>query len=400
MTERSEEDGRNELSNEWSEEDRRNERRNEWGEERDAKRQRQIYSLDELNEVIRLRTGQRVRDLRPKLDDVPPKRKGSSNYVVPVPSETPEIAVRVSIDGAGSPDSLEHEIECASATGVALASIWSGLVRFDDAVCEVSCWPWATPMTDHVRAMDEKRRAEFARKVRNTLVELSRTCVYVDVKAENMMVRDDEPVVIDFDPFFTRRVDERSTERSRAAARGFVPVAMTLMNCSMASRGLALFAPHDIARAARETARGPRDVVDRLAVACDRVVECFPDLGGALMGVMQKYIPFWVSKGLLGEQSEPERRMLERVSRMADDWSALMRIESHGLFGAHARAFLGLAMRVEREPFWAAFAELDEVARYDDEHSEAADGPDDEDLVCDSPWIPTVSSRRDWGANK
>ena len=48
-------------------------------------------------------------------------------------------------------------------------------------------------------------------------------------------------------------------------------------------------------------------------------------------------------------------------------------------------------MRVEREPFWAAFAELDEVAQYDDEHSEAADGPDDEGLVCDSPWIPTVS---------
>lgn len=388
------------------EEDRRNERTNERTEERDAKRHRQIYSLDELNEVIRLRTGHRDTGiaLRPKLDDVPPKRKGSSNYVVPVPSETPEIAVRVSIDGAGSADSLEHEIECASATGVALASIWSGLVRFDDAVCEVSCWPWATPMTDHVRAMDERRRAEFARKVQSTLVELSRTCVYVDVKAENMMVRDDEPVVIDFDPFFTRRVDERSrsTERSRAAARGFVPVAMMLMNCSMASRGLALFTPRDIARAARETGRGPRDVVDRLAVACDRVVECFPDLGGALMGVMQKYIPVWVSKGPLLAQSEPERRMLERVSRMADDWSALRRIASQGLFGAHARAFLGLAMRVEREPFWAAFAELDEVARYDDddEHSEAADGPCDEDIVCDSPWVPSVSSRRDRGANK
>jgi hypothetical protein len=406
MTEREED-----IRNEWSEEsimnDRRNERRDEWG--RDAKRQRQIYSLDELNEVIRNRTGQRVRDLRPKLDDVPPKQKGSSNYVVPVPAETPEIAVRVSIDGAVSPDSLEHEIECARATGVAMESIWSGLVRFDDAVCEVSCWPWATPIADHVRAMGETKRAEFARKVQSKLVEMSRACVYVDVKAENVMVRDDEPVVIDFDPFFTRRVDERSTERSRAAARGFVPVAMMLLSCSMESRGLALFDPRDIARAARDTGRGPRDVVDRLAVACDRVVECFPDIGAALMGVMQKYVPFWIAKGPL---TDAERSALRRVSRMADDWCALRRIESKGLYGAHVRAFIGLAMRSERGPFWAAFAKLEEVAMYTEtDETDETDDTDEADeaneaneanetneahgtnkaeeavnIVCESPW--------------
>lgn len=366
-----------------------NDGRDEWG--RDAKRQRQIYSLDELNEVIRTLTGQRVRDLRPKLDDVPPKQKGSSNYVVPVPAETPEIAVRVSIDGAVSPDSLEHEIECARATGVAMESIWSGLVRFDDAVCEVSCWPWATPIVDHVRAMGETKRAEFARKVHSKLVEMSRACVYVDVKAENVMVRDDEPVVIDFDPFFTRRVDERSTERSRAAARGFVPVAMMLLSCSMESRGLALFDPRDIARAARDTGRGPRDVVDRLAVACDRVVECFPDLGTALMGVMQKYVPFWIAKGPL---TDAERSALRRVSRMADDWCALRRIEIKGFYGAHVRAFLGLAMRAERGPFWAAFAKLEEVAMYTvtdedndtDETNDTEEANGADDAVDESPW--------------
>jgi predicted Ser/Thr protein kinase len=222
-----------------------------------------------------------------------------------------------------------------------------------------------------------------------------------DLKPENVMVRDDEPVVIDFDPFFTRRVDERSTERSRAAARGFVPVAMMLLSCSMESRGLALFDPRDIARAARDTGRGPRDVVDRLAVACDRVVECCPDRGAALMGVMQKYVPFWIAKGPL---TDAERSALRRVSRMADDWCALRRIEIKGLYGAHVRAFLGLAMRAERGPFWAAFAKLEEVAMYtgtDEAHetdetngtdeTEETNGTDeaggaDEAVVCCSPF--------------
>jgi hypothetical protein len=96
---------------------------------------------------------------------------------------------------------------------------------------------------------------------------------------------------------------------------------------------------------------------------------------------------------------------------MADDWCALRRIESKGLYGAHVRAFLGLAMRAERGPFWAAFAKLEEVAMYTgtdeaDETSEAdetdeaeeaeevhwteeANGTDETNKaedVCGSPW--------------
>jgi hypothetical protein len=150
-------------------------------------------------------------------------------------------------------------------------------------------------------------------------------------------------------------------------------------------------------------------VVDRLAVACDRVIECFPDLGAALMGVMQKYVPFWIAKGPL---TDAERSALRRVSRMADDWCALRRIESKGLYGAHVRAFLGLAMRAERGPFWAAFAKLEEVAMYTEtDETDETDDTDEADeaneaneanetneahgtnkaeeavnIVCESPW--------------
>lgn len=336
-----------------------------------------VYTIAHLNNVIRKKTGCLEKlELRPNLDDVPPQRKGASNYVVPVPEDAPKIAVRVSIRGT-SADSLDQEIECARATGVAMVSIWSGLVRFKRGdVRAVSCWPWATPLAEYVRKIKKPgERRMFTLKVERKLLALSDACIYVDVKAENMMVYDGEPVLIDFDPFLTKRVDELDA-RCRAAARGFVPVAMLLISCSMESHGLAFFETRDIERATS----GPNEgLVDRLAAACDRVFECFPDLGCALMSVMQRYIPFWVSRGSRGSlgsrgsrgsgERDPcdhyDESKLVRVSRMAGDWEALDRIASHGLYGAHVRAFLGLALRGECEAFWAAFGELNRVGRYE-----------------------------------
>lgn len=307
----------------------------------------------------------------PTKNTAPKNQAGSFNYVVAVPSTSPTIAVRVSLRGT-DPSSLADEMVnalSAHATGASMKPIWFGLVQFGQRdIRAVSCWEWATPVVAHIRGLAHAQRRAFARQVEDLLVALSRSCVYIDVKVENMMMirdkkgkRKDEkakakvPVVIDFDPYFTKRVDPTSVSQ-RDAARAFVPVAMLLMHCS-AGPTAKLFEPIDIARAAGTEDAPVSAIAERLGVACDRVCAAFPDLECVLLSVLQKYVPFCArrriadadqsqSPGLFcTENADAEAAAaLKNAIEGANDGDAIARIAMAGLTGTHVRSLLSLAL--------------------------------------------------------
>jgi hypothetical protein len=304
-----------------------------------------MESVAHLRQILRARVGSMV-DVPPRQDAVPKNQTGSFNYVVAVPSTDPMIAVRVSVRGT-DPSCLAEEMARAleaHAAGAGMRPIWFGLILFGPRdVRAVSCWPWARPAGAHIRGLSPTQRRTFAREVEDVLVALSRACVYVDVKVENMMIlRDTTPVVIDFDPYFTKRVDPTSADQL-GAARAFVPVAMLLMHCS-AGPTASLFDQRDIARAAETDQDAHVSVIaERLGVACDRVCAAFPELECVLMSVLQKYVPFCAKRRLAGAGSD-YTAMLKGAADGANDGDAIARIAIAGLTGAHVRALLSLAM--------------------------------------------------------
>ena len=317
----------------------------------------------------------------PTKNTAPKNQAGSFNYVVAVPSTSPTIAVRVSLRGT-DPSSLADEMVnalSAHATGASMKPIWFGFVQFGQRdIRAVSCWEWATPVGAHIRGLAHAQRRAFARQVEDLLVALSRSCVYIDVKVENMMMirdkkgrRKDEkagakrdrdakvPVVIDFDPYFTKRVDPTSASQ-RDAARAFVPVAMLLMHCS-AGPTAKLFEPSDIARAAETEDAPVSAVAERLGVACDRVCAVFPDLECVLLSVLQKYVPFCAKRRIAdADQSQSQSQSpglfctedadaeaaaaLKNAIEGANDGDAIARIAMAGLTGTHVRSLLSLAL--------------------------------------------------------
>jgi hypothetical protein len=322
----------------------------------------EIEPIAHLRQILRGHVGSTV-DI-PTKNTAPKNQAGSFNYVVAVPSTNPTIAVRVSLRGT-DPSSLADEMVnalAAHATGASMKPIWFGLVQFGPRdVRAVSCWEWATPFAAHIRGLARTQRRAFALQVEGLLVALSRSCVYIDVKVENMMMiraksGNAEPVVIDFDPYFTKRVDPTSVSH-RDAARAFVPVAMLLMHCS-AGPTAKLFEPSDIARAAETEDAPVSAIAERLGVACDRVCAVFPELECVLMSVLQKYVPFWAKRriadadtsGLLCTENAEAAEAAEASAALKDaieganDGDAIARIAMAGLTGTHVRSLLRLAL--------------------------------------------------------
>jgi hypothetical protein len=328
-----------------------------------------IEPVAHLRHVLRTHVGSSV-DVPPRGDAVPKNQTGTFNYVVAVPSTSPTIAVRVSVRGTDPfclADEMARALE-AHAAGAGMRPIWFGLVLFGQRdVRAVSCWPWAKPACAHIRGLSPTQRRSFAREVEDVLVALSRACVYVDVKVANMMILHDKtPVVIDFDPYFTKRVDPTSADQ-RGAARAFVPVAMLLMHCS-AGPTASLFDQRDIARAAETDQHAHVSVIaERLGVACDRVCATFPELECVLMSVLQKYVPFCAKRRLTGAGSD-YTAVLKEAADGANDSDAIARIAIAGLTGAHVRVFLNLAMGCDADAmatFSQAFTVIAATARFE-----------------------------------
>lgn len=273
-------------------------------------------------------------------------KKGAHNQILCPPGE--DYIVRVAMVEE-EPAVCAQEMRLAVAAwdlGVGLPLLWCGLLRIDGLVVSASCWPACSCALAYARGLMDGEHAKFGRRLLAVLDTSAGGMLLIDGSLRNALVTPERLVLIDFDPYFTKRAEN---EAQRAAALGFVGVSALLIECTMRK---GMFALGQLAERVGCCAEIDA-VASALGAICEACCAAFEDVGPVIMRIAQTYGVHGAGTRV-GKRDARVKRINAVLDAVADD-GPFVRIAHAGNTGL----YLAMLMRV------ALSAAFDEQVLFD-----------------------------------
>ena len=273
-------------------------------------------------------------------------KKGAHNQILCPPGE--DYIIRVAMVEE-EPAVCAQEMRLAVTAwdlGVGLPLLWCGLLRLDGLVVSVSCWPACSCALAYARGLMDGEHAKFGRRLLAVLDTCAGAMLLIDGSLRNALVTPERLVLIDFDPYFTKRAE---TEAQRAAALGFVSVSAVLIECTMRK---GMFTLAQIAERVGSSAEIDA-VASALGAICESCCAVFEDVGPVIMRIAQTYGVHGAG-ARAGKKGAHVKRINAVLDAVADD-GPFVRLTQAG----NAGLYVAMLMRVALA---AAFGEEDRIA--------------------------------------
>ena len=267
-----------------------------------------------------------------------------------------------------------HNAVYAAKHGFDLAPLYFANMKAEGAVRGVSCWLRGTCAHDHLAKLPASEHPAFGLRVLATLNAASEWLLPLDAASmANYIVLDDKLAMIDFDTYYTK---VPRTDAQRAAAKGFVVVAATLLACATGSgmfgvTQLARLADVDVdALAHAHEGDGPpghEGICAALCAAvsarCAAICAAFRDARVVLARLVHAYVCYGVAK-----HRKPALEPFKPITlaAKADSIAPFQRLVRDGKIDAYVAAFVRLAVS---SAFDTGAAFETELARLVDEYA-------------------------------
>jgi hypothetical protein len=334
---------------------------------------------DTIDELVRAMQAHESAFTAESFRDATKLKQGTHNSIwapALVGASGPPIVLRVAtVDDP--PEEFAQEMRnavCAAKHGFGLAPLYFANMEVDGAVRGVSCWPRGTCAHEHLAKLPKSDHPAFGLRVLATLRAAAEWILPLDAASmANYVVLDEQLAMIDFDTYYTK---VPRTDAQRAAAKGFVVVAATLLACAT---GSGMFGVTQLARLADvdvdalvddhdgDGPPGHEGICAALCAAvtarCAAICAAFREARVVLARLVHAYVCHGVAKN-----RKPTSDAFAAIARAAkaESIAPFQRLVRNGKIDAYIGAFVRLAVASAFDTSAAFDAEL---ARLVDEYA-------------------------------
>ena len=276
-----------------------------------------------------------------------------------------------------SPEEFAQEMRnavYAAKHGFGLAPLYFGNMEVEGAVRGVSCWRRGVCAHDHLAKLCKSEHPAFGLRVLETLSSAVEWILPLDAASiGNYVLVDESVAMIDFDTYYTKML---KTDAQRAAARGFVVVAATLLACATGTgmfslTQLARLAGVDVERLVEEhSGDGPpgHDALcaalgSAVAARCAAICAAFRDARVVLARLAHAYVCYGVATHRKPTSDAFKAIAREAKAKSIETFQRLVR-------GAKTDAYVGAFVRLAVSSAFDTSAAFDaSLARLVDEYA-------------------------------